>query len=77
MNEQNITQLRDLEPGDRFYAVSSSNKLPTFTVKTGCVFNPGHGSSTRLCTIDGSTAEVSKSCNLKVVKLCVSTNKQR
>lgn len=61
--------LRDLEIGDRFYAAASKNKLPVMVVSGACVFNSGHGSSTRMCRIAYTETMVSKSCNLRVVKI--------
>lgn len=70
--------LKDLEPGDKFVHAKSKAKHPKkFLVKGSCLFNRGHGSSTRDC-IDLQTLEiVGKSCRLEVVKIGESIHKQK
>jgi len=68
------TTLKDLEIGDIFSSVS--NKALTFVVRGNCVFNRGHGSSTRACTIRGSFNLISKSCRMEVIKTGESAHKE-
>lgn len=62
--------LRELNIGDKFFPESAIATLtPTiFQVSGKCVFNSGHGSSTRSCINLKNKEVVSKSCNLKVIK---------
>lgn len=59
--------LRELELGDRFRHEAKRGRF--FQVSGKCQFNSGHGTSTRLCWCEHTKKWVSKSCNLKVVKL--------
>jgi hypothetical protein len=69
--------LKDLEPGDKFVHANSKDKTPKqFIVKGNCLFNSGHGSSTRLCIELKTGAIVGKSCRLEVVKVGESIHKQ-
>jgi len=60
--------LRELQVGDRFRHEAKRGKFYQVTAEK-CSFNLGHGSSTRLCWCEHTKKWVSKSCNLKVVKL--------
>jgi hypothetical protein len=69
--------LKDLEPGDKFVHAKSKDKAPKqFIVKGNCLFNSGHGSSTRLCIELKTGAIMGKSCRLEVIKIGESIHKQ-
>lgn len=63
------TLLKDLEIGDIFYSAKDKNYLTrSYVVRGRCVFNQGHGSSTRACMNVGRRTLESKSCRMEVVK---------
>jgi hypothetical protein len=67
--------LKELEMEDTFFPASRIGKSsPFWVVKGKPVFNPGHGSSTRVClNLDTKKLE-SKSCRLKVVLVSQKVN---
>jgi hypothetical protein len=70
--------LKDLESGDKFVHAKSKAKNPKqFLVKGSCMFNAGHGSSTRKCIDLLKQTEVGKSCKLEVKKVGESLHKQK
>lgn len=58
--------LRELEPNTQFTHEKGHNKS-VYRVLGKCVFNNGHGSSTRVCLNTKTNKTESKSCNLKVI----------
>jgi len=61
--------LGELEINDRFYPKSKVGKAtPIFLVIGEKVFNPRHGSATRMCYDLQHKIQVSKSCRLEVIK---------
>lgn len=70
--------LKDLEPGDKFIHAKSKAKHPKqYIVKGNCMFNAGHGSSTRLCIDLLEREVVGKSCKLEVKKIGESLHKAK
>lgn len=70
--------LKDLEPGDIFVHAKSKARNPQkFVVLGNCIYNQGHGSSTRLCRNIGKQQAESKSCRLEVKKTGESIHKQK
>ena len=63
--------LRELKIGDEFYHESYRHKksMDIYKVSENCIFNFGHGSSTRICFNNNTRKFESKSCNLKVIKI--------
>jgi hypothetical protein len=70
--------LKELEPGDKFIHAKATGTFPKkFLVKGSCMFNRGHGSSTRQC-VDLQTGNIiGKSCRLEVKKIGESIHKQK
>jgi len=64
-------KLRELKIDDRFIHASSKDvlKADKYKVTGACVFNGGHGTSTRDCINESKKRYESKSCNLEVKKL--------
>lgn len=73
MNDQNskssTVPLRDLKPGQQFYAASDKKRKNKFIVSGEMQFNRGHGTATRSCINTKTGSIVSKSGLLKVVPL--------
>jgi hypothetical protein len=70
--------LKDLEPGDKFVHAKSKAKHPKqFLVKGNCMYNVGHGSSTRQCVDLLKQTIVGKSCKLEVKKIGESLHKKK
>ena len=70
--------LKDLEPGDKFVHRNSKAKNPKqYLVKGSCMFNAGHGSSTRQCVDLLNNTVIGKSCKLEVRKIGESLHKQK
>lgn len=68
--------LRELEIGDIFFAESDRLQMVKYTVRNNCVFNRGHGTSTRYCYLPDGTI-VNKSGKLKVIKAGESKHKEK
>lgn len=70
--------LRELQPGDKFVHAKAKGRNPKrFVVNGNCIFNRGHGTSTRMCVDLGTKENVGKSCNLEVRKIGESVHKEK